>query len=450
MPEAVCGRCEGRRPCAFAGSPQPVCVVCAPRRTAPCAHCGAERPPTVRWPEGPVCEPCYTRALRRRGSCSGCKATRRLVEPPGRAATICADCAGRPPTHVCGDCGIEDKLYERGRCDRCALRRRVVELLRGQGPNVPAALTPVADAIASAPVPRSALNWLRNGAGAGILADLAAGRLATSHETLDAHPRPRAADYLRRMLVAGGALPDRDEDLARIQRWVADLLTAIGRPADRRLVAAYATWRVLRRLRRRAGRNPGPWTATRSARAQIKAAVGVLDWLAERGLPLADAAQGDIDAWLATGHGAYNARDFLGWAGEHGHRQTLSVPGAVRRTGTTLDPDARWAILARLLHGDGIDLTDRLAGCLVLLYAQQLSRITAMTVEQVTRRDDATSIRFGTDHIAVPEPLAGLIRAHRHRPRPHRCRLTTAQPLAVPRTPTRPAAHTSPSRRTAR
>ncbi len=70
----------------------------------------------------------------------------------------------------------------------------------------------------NAPVARSALNWLRNSAGAALLADIAADRVALTHDALDAHPRPRVADYLRRMLVAHDVLPDRDDDLSRFQR----------------------------------------------------------------------------------------------------------------------------------------------------------------------------------------------------------------------------------------
>ncbi len=42
------------------------------------------RPPTVRWPEEPLCDNCYTTALRRRGQCERCGALCRLVSPPGR------------------------------------------------------------------------------------------------------------------------------------------------------------------------------------------------------------------------------------------------------------------------------------------------------------------------------------------------------------------------------
>jgi hypothetical protein len=62
------------------------------------------------------------------------------------------------------------------------------------------------------------------------------------------------------MLVAGGVLPARDEALARMERWSRDVLAGIDHPADRRLMQAYLTCRVLRRLRHRSQANPGPRT----------------------------------------------------------------------------------------------------------------------------------------------------------------------------------------------
>ena len=35
--------------------------------------------------------------------------------------------------HACADCGIEDKLYEKGRCARCSLRRARELLSAGTG-----------------------------------------------------------------------------------------------------------------------------------------------------------------------------------------------------------------------------------------------------------------------------------------------------------------------------
>ncbi len=406
LPEATCSKCQRRRPCTFAAASQPVCPSCAPRATATCARCGHDRPPQARWPEGPVCDPCYTAALKHRGPCTACGQMRRLVAPAGPAADTCADCAGIPVRHACTDCGIEDKLYEKGRCARCSLRRRALELLSAGTGCVPTPLAGVFDAVTAARQPRSALNWLRSGAGASLLADVAAGRLAISHQALDAHPRQRAADYLRHMLTAGGALPSRDEQLARAERWLARLLDGIGPAADRRLVQAYATWQVIRRLRASAQRRSRPRTPTAHARNNIRAAAGLLAWLRSHGTTLASCGQADIDDWLHTGPAACLARDFLTWADRHGHCPKLAIPAPARGTGAAVSQDQRWQLAARLLHDTALDPTDRVAGCLLLLYGQPLSRIAITTTSQVTRHDNEVLIRLGCHDVPVPGPLA--------------------------------------------
>ena len=235
--------------------------------------------------------------------------------------------------------------------------------------------------------------------------------MAATHAALDAHRNVRGADYLRRLLIAHGVLDDRDDELARTEAWAGELLGTIDRADDRRLVTTYATWRVLRRLRGRAGRAQGPRTAIRHARNQLTAAIALLDWLAARGLTLKKASQGDIDTWLTTGPAANRVRDFLGWAAEHGHGPPLTVTLVTSPTGTTMDPDERFEVLARLLHDDTFELTDRVAGSLLLAYAQPLSRITAITLDQIGRDDTGhlATIRFGNHDIVLPEPLAHLI-----------------------------------------
>ena len=413
LPEAICSGCGRRRPCSFASTNTPICTRCTPRRTAVCARCGHHKPPAANWPEGPVCDPCYTAALRHRGTCSGCHTQRRLVNPPGPDATLCADCAGLPASHVCTDCDREDKLYERGRCERCSLVRRTGELLRAGDEQIPAALVAVHDAITATATPRTALNWLRNGAGAAVLADLATGTTPISHAALDAHVRRRGADYLRHVLVTADVLPARDEGLARLEAWVATtLLSGVAQPEHRRLLHAYATWQVLRRLRRRASNNTTGRTPTGYPRTQLLVAARFLGWLDQRGVTLARCRQGDVDSWLADGPAGYPVRDFLGWAAEHDHCPDLLVPAPTRRSGTAIDADERWALVARLLHDDTLELTDRVAGALLLCYGQQLSRIAVMTTEQVHRHDDhdvVVSLRFGAHDITVPEPLSGLL-----------------------------------------
>jgi hypothetical protein len=409
LPSAVCSACGKYRECNFARSDHPVCPSCSPRAAARCARCGQDRPPQARWPEGPVCDPCYTAALRRRGPCSGCGELRRLVAPPGPAATTCATCAGLEAMCVCADCGIEDKLYEKGRCCRCSLRRRAAALLSGGTGQVPAELAAVLTAICSARNPRTALNWMRAGAGAAILADLAAGQIAAAHQALDQHPRPRAAGYLRQMLVAGAVLPPRDEELARAEQWLAGLLASMTVPEHRRLVRAFATWQVMPRLRRTSQARRRPRTYTARARNMISATVRFLSWLSARGTPLPACRQADIDDWLTAGPGAADVRDFLAWAARQGHCQLFDIPRPPQRAGTAIGDSQRWDLVTRLLHDDSIQVTDRVAGCLVLLFGQTMTRVAAMTTSQVTRRGDGIYVQFGRHEVPVPGTLGSLL-----------------------------------------
>ena len=412
LPVGTCVVCGRTRPCLWVATGTPTCLRCAPRATAPCAHCGQDRPPAARWAEGPVCDACYTATLRRRGTCAGCGIQRRLVSPAGPKATRCCDCSGIAPmpSHTCGLCGREDKLYERGRCEQCSLARRTAELMAGPDGKVPAALLGVHDTIVASATPRKALNWLRRGAGAPILAELARGTMAMSHEALDACPRPSAANHIRQMLTAHGVLAPRDERLVALEHRNAATVAAIDRPEDRATVAAFATWRVLRGVRRRAERNGAARTATGHARNQVLEAVRFLDWLATHDLTLATATQGDLDLWLATGpRSRYDVRHFVEWTSSRKLSHKLDVPPVRSRPGDTLDADARWAIIRRLLRDSGIELADRVAGAFVLLYAQPLSRVAVMTVDQVSTTDTGVSVRFGTQDLAVPDPLGDYL-----------------------------------------
>jgi len=429
LPEATCSKCKRRRPCSFAATSRAVCPSCSPRATAPCARCGQDRAPAARWPEGPVCDPCYTAALQHRGPCASCGQVRRLAAPPGPDAGTCADCAGIPVTHACTDCGIEDKLYEKGRCDRCSLRRRAAALLAAPDGQIPAGLLPVLEAICAARVPKSALNWLRRSHGAALLARMASGKLPVTHEALDAEPRRRAADFLRHMPAAGRVLPPRDQELARTSEWAHRIIETAEPATSRQMIRAYATWQVMRRLRESARRTPRARTYTAHAHRNLRAATGFLAWLHGRGLTLAGCRQADIDAWLGTGPAASEVRDFLTWAAQHEHCQTFTLPGRARATGTAVSQDQRWALAARLLHDDTLDLTDRAAGCLVLLYGQQLSRIAAMTTSQVSSYGGTVHVRFGDHDIPVPEPLGVILTKLIHTGRTH---TGTGSPAASP------------------
>jgi hypothetical protein len=322
---------------------------------------------------------------------------------------------------VCTGCGVEDKLFTRGYCARCTLARRTDELIGDHNGEVPVQLAALRDAIVASDNPLTAMNWLRKGSGAPILAAIARGDIALSHEALDAHPHRRPADYLRAMLVAHGVLPARDEPLARLERAVADLLARLLVDEDRRTLTAYATWRILHRARRRAQHRPTTTTIVGHATLYLRAAIALLEWLRTNDIPLDRVTQADIDEWLLTGPTTLRREvaDFLGWSAYRRLTPKLTATRAASPAGPTTSEADYWRLAGRLLHDDGIATVDRVAGSFVLLYGQQLSRIAAMTRDQIHDHGQALSVRFGTADIEILEPLAGFVRAHLDAPRRH-------------------------------
>jgi integrase len=90
------------------------------------------------------------------------------------------------------------------------------------------------------------------------------------------------------------------------------------------------------------------------------------------------------------------------------HRRVLQIRGR-RRTAHPLPGSQRWEHATRLLHDDSIEPADRAAGCLVLLYGQNVTRITALTISQVTRHDGDVHIRLGKHDTPVPPALGTIL-----------------------------------------
>jgi hypothetical protein len=422
LPVAVCHRCGLERPCYSDTRGKPACTRCGPRRKV-CAHCQEQRPVKAYWPNGPVCARCYASALARTELCPACGQQRRLVSRPD-GVRACSRCTPAPPAAptpapgalgaACQACGAEDLLYQRGRCARCVLTERIGALLRGADGQIPARLEPVYQAIISIPRPRTGLTWLQRSRGPSLLADLAAGTVPLTHEALDQLGRGQTVDHLRQMLVAHGVLPKRDEDLARLGLWLARLLERIQPTADRKLVRSYATWGVLRPLRQRADSAETTPFAARWARCRIRAAVRFLAWLHQRGTTLDAIGQADVDQWLTdTDPTRASLHDFIGWACRRRLAPEVELP---TRTGSFAERFAShetlWTLARRLLHDDTLEIAYRVAGCLVLFYAQPLTRIVRLTVQDVSQnghnRPDVR-IRFGRDPVLLPQPLGALV-----------------------------------------
>jgi hypothetical protein len=179
------------------------------------------------------------------------------------------------------------------------------------------------------------------------------------------------------------------------------------------LLGRYAVWHLLRRLRRRTQAEGTDTTHNQLAtvRQHVRAAIVWLDWLTARGLTLETARQGDLEVWLASPQTTHRreAGHFVRWARNH-KLTSLDFP-AVKWSGPkrVIDAETRWRQARWLLRDDTLSPEDRVAGLLVLLYAQWPSVVSRLTIDHVQASDDQVRLRLGREPVVLPEPLAGVV-----------------------------------------
>lgn len=404
--QETCIDCGRRRPVSVRTDNGPVCAICRPVKTMTCSICGHDGPCTVSAATGnPWCLTCHKRWAR----CAICNRTR-----PIRGGTVgdprCAECVRDEPGfwRTCPGCGQPGRLHT-SRCARCAVQQRLRDLLGDEHGQIRPGLRELYQALIATERPNTVAVWLdRSGP---ILRELDAGERVLSHETLDELPAGKPIEHLRSVLVAIGTLPHRDEQMIRLQRWTADLIVARADAEERNLLHRYAVWHVIRRLRGRLGDADTTYGQAVAAKRNIKAAVALLDWLTARGLTLATAGQGDLDAWLASTQPLRrDSGNFVRWARKH---KLTRLDHAAERWGGptgTIDTETRWEQARWLLHDDTIDTADRVAGLLVLLYAQTATTISQLTVDHAQITGPQVRLRLGREPILIPEPLDQMVR----------------------------------------
>lgn len=357
-------------------------------------------------------QPWCTACQKRWAACSGCGHVRAVrggtIDAPLCAACLSSDSGPWPPCVTCG--GIE-RLRFSGRCTRCALDQRLRQLLDDGTGRIRLELRVLHETLTSADRPHTVLGWLSKNTASTVLADLAKGERQLSHQALDEMPHSKPIEHLRSVLIATGALPARDEHLARLEHWITTTLDERADRDDRELLYRYAVWHLLRRLRQRTNGTDTTHSQLVVIRQRVRAAIVLLDWLHARDLTLATCRQADIDAWLTRPDAPHlaEAGQFIRWASAHRAACGIEYP-AVKWQGPSrpLDHDERWKHAKRLLHDDSLKPEDRVAGLLLLLYAQWPSAISRLTVNDIDATADQVRLRLGPIPITLPEPLASL------------------------------------------
>ena len=436
-----CSRCGAVREAATRdehGRPLcPSCLSTDPVNQEECIKCGRRRPVSVRTPGGPLCPagrpvpvatcsicgreaPCETsvatgkpwcRACSQRWACCAQCGTMAPVRGGTADAPLCSTCTvpGAKFWRRCPGCGQEGRIVP-GQCKRCRLREQLRDLLAGPDGTISPALQGLYENLAGYERPATVLTWLGKST-ASVLHEIAAGQRPLTHAALDDLPDGKPLRHLRTMLVATGTLPPRDEQMARLEAWMARAVG--GRPGaeERRLLHQYATWHVVRRLRSRLAGQDATYGQFVSAQRNVRAAIALLDWLAARGLDLENARQGDLDTWMGDAEAAHrtDAGNFVRWARRN--KLTTLDFAAVKWGGPSgvIDTETRWEQARRLLHDDSIKPEDRVAGLFVLLYAQQLPAISRLALGHIKAAGSQVLIRFGREPVVLPEPLDTLV-----------------------------------------
>lgn len=407
LPPPSCNTCRegiGQEVVVLAG--RLLCTRCARQ----CPGCG--RP--VRTGGEGRCGRCRRDTHRVRGACGGCGGRERLLDGRGRCR-YCREAA----TRWCVDCRrAGPHLTAVGKvavCQACVLRRDVDVLLPAGG-----RLDRPQEAVLAAE-PLSTRRWLARGPVRELLADCGSRQRPLSHGELDALPPSRGVEHLRALLVAVDALPaDHTRPLTALENDVEALLAPFG-AEHRRLVRAWLRWRVLPRLRRGIDEERDMTTPVRNVRRDLGQVLAFLALLDGGGRQLRDCRQLDLDAWFAQpGAIRHRLRPFLAWAQRTRQLpEGLTLPGGYRsRPATPADAEHRWATARRLVADDTLGPADRVAGALVILYAQPLTRIVTLTTGDLRCDAGTVGVRLSGDQLELPEPFASLITGlPRHRRR---------------------------------
>ena len=118
--------------------------------------------------------------------------------------------------------------------------------------------------------------------------------------------------------------------------------------------------------------------------------------------------QACVDAWLSTSRST--RLGFVRWLTRGGYlpRVTLPEPVAAKDPAHQVDAEDQLALARRLLHDSTVaSIEDRAAACLILLYAQPVAKIAALTTDDIEVRDTGTYLRLGREPLLLIPPLDG-------------------------------------------
>src|SRR5665811_1830820 len=116
--------------------------------------------------------------------------------------------------------------------------------------------------------------------------------------------------------------------------------------------------------------------------------------------------------WFATTISSRRvaSRSFIVWAITSRHMRHLTLPRTYEQAPSPISLKRRIELLRRIHAGTDIDPIERVVALLILLYAQSLSRITRLSITDITHDEHGRMlIRLGEPPAPVPVPFDQII-----------------------------------------
>ncbi len=407
-----CSRC-GQRATIVVRRPELICLGCYTAPIKTCGLCGEPGRVATHIDGRRVCARCYY-AMRSPQPCPECG---RKVFLTGfmNGQKVCAECAGSPITMACPGCGSIEEIRKHHLCVECRRPIAIRQLLADEAGGIRAELQPLAEYLITHHGSAVSLErWLHKSKCATVLRELADGTVSLTADAIITRAQSgQSVAFLLSLLVRAGVLPELDVEVARFDHWLEHWLPGIEDVEDRLILRRYCTWELLRSTR--AFRST-PGSRSRSAsgfqkqRAAMKYCAALLQEIRSRKETLATFPQRSLDAYVTDSPSQRDAlAPFTRWLRRH-RLSTLKVEFRISRLeGRDYASDHRWQMARRFLTDPSVDPSTRAAGLLVLLYGLHLTRIVALTRDQVDATSRPVKLTIGTEPIELPEILGEAI-----------------------------------------
>lgn len=243
-------------------------------------------------------------------------------------------------------------------------------------------------------------------------------------------PPSRSLEHLREMLIHHRMMPARgDPRLARFEIWLEQRLATLQTsPAIQTPIEQFARWHHLRRLRENARPARNMDNATRCAKQEITEAGNFLHWLLDtHNVAINDLQQAHLDNYLSHGPTTRSkVRNFVQWRARTGIAPPFTTRYRTARQTPLTSTQQRLDLIKTLVEAQHVALSTRIAALLLLLYGTPVSKICALTLDDVTTTPAQTTIQLGGIPAPLPDALLPLFHQHlahrgNHRTMNHNC-----------------------------